>query len=121
MGRVPLHYAALFGDLARARSVLEGGADVHAVDRYGQSALHYAAQGCSTSVAELLLSYGALVDATDQFGNTPLWTAMVRTRGGGPVVDLLLARGADPEHVNVDGRTPAELARALKRPVGDAR
>ena len=113
MGRVPLHYAALFGDLARAQELIGNGADVHIGDHDGQTPLHYAAQGCSISVAELLLSNGAQVDAEDIDGNTPLWNATLRTRGDGPIVQLLIGRGADPRHRNHEDRTPAELAKAL--------
>ena len=113
MGRVPLHYAALFGDLHGAEALIGGGADVHVMDHDGQTPLHYAAQGNAVNVAELLLEHGALVDATDHDGNTPLWNAAMRTRGEGAVVSLLLARGADPLHANDQGRTPAELTLAL--------
>ena len=113
MGRVPLHYAALFGDLQGAESLIAAGADVHVMDHDGQTPLHYAAQGNAATVAELLLEHGADVDVPDHDGNTPLWNAALRTRGEGAVVSLLLAHGADPLHLNGSGRTPAELTRAL--------
>lgn len=112
-GRVPLHYAALFGDLHRAREIVEAGNDIGALDHDGQTPLHYAAQGCSVAVAELLLSNGVPIDPQDVDGNTPLWCATLRTRGEGPIVQLLLAHGADPHHENHEGRTPVKLARAL--------
>jgi uncharacterized protein len=113
MGRVPLHYAALFGDLQHATELVESGADIHVADHDGQTPLHYAAQGCSVAVAELLLAHGAFVDAQDLDGNTPLWNATLRTRGDGPIVQLLLGRGADPHRENHEGRTPVQLAAAL--------
>lgn len=112
-GRVPLHYAALFGDLHRARELVDAGTDVGVVDHDGQSPLHYAAQGCSVAVAELLLARGVDIDLEDVDGNTPLWCATLRTRGEGPIVQLLLAHGADPHHVNREGRSPVHLAKAL--------
>jgi len=112
-GRVPLHYAALFGDLHRAEELVGSGADVGIGDHDGQTPLHYAAQGCSVAVAELLLSKGALVDTEDVDGNTPLWCATLRTRGEGPIVQLLLGHGADPHRENHEGRTPMKLAKAL--------
>ena len=65
------------------------------------------------AVAELLLSRGAEVDAEDLDGNTPLWCATLRTRGEGPIMQLLLGHGADPHHENRDDRSPLELAKAL--------
>jgi uncharacterized protein len=112
-GRVPLHYAALFGDLHRAQDLVDSGADIRIGDHDGQTPLHYAAQGCSVAVAELLLSRGADVDAEDVDGNTPLWCATLRTRGEGPIVQMLLGSGADPHHENREGRTPSKLAKAL--------
>lgn len=112
-GRVPLHYAALFGDLHRAQELVNDGANIGIGDHDGQTPLHYAAQGSSVAVAELLLSHGALVDAEDVDGNTALWCATLRTRGEGPIVQLLLGNGADPHHENHEGRTPAKLAKAL--------
>jgi ankyrin repeat protein len=112
-GRVPLHYAALFGDLHRAHHIVSTGGDLTIGDHDGQTPLHYAAQGCSVAVAELLLSSGAEVDVEDVDGNTPLWCATLRTRGEGPIVQLLIGHGADPHHENHEGRTPSQLARAL--------
>jgi ankyrin repeat protein len=112
-GRVPLHYAALFGDLHTAQRLVSSGADTAMVDNDGQTPLHYAAQGCAVAVAELLLRSGARVDAEDLDGNTPLWCATLRTRGEGPIVRLLIGYGADPLHANHEGRTPVQLAKAL--------
>lgn len=113
MGRVPLHYAALFGDLAGAQRALDDRVDVNIEDLDGQTPLHYAAQGCAIHVAELLLDRGATVDPADHDGNTPLWCATMRTRGDGDVVRLLLARGADAHRDNAAGRSPASLAAAF--------
>ena len=112
-GRVPLHYAALFGDLHRAQELVDSGADIGTIDHDGQTPLHYAAQGCSVAVAELLLSKDVAIDPQDVDGNTPLWCATLRTRGEGPIIQLLLAYGADPHHENREGRSPVKLAKAL--------
>ena len=83
MGRVPLHYAALFGDLRHAEQLVADGIDVSIADHDGQTPLHYAAQGNAATVAQILLTHGAPVDAVDHDGNTPLWNATMRTRGNG--------------------------------------
>ena len=75
--------------------LLSKGVDVTARDTEGKSALHYAAQaGYADSVA-LLLDSGAEIDGRDQRGMTPLMCAAA-TNIDASVVDLLLARGADP-------------------------
>lgn len=85
----PLMAAALTDDVAVVQYLLAAGADVHAVDVYGNTALHY----CS---GQTWLS--------DDGG--PLWFA----RDENPeVIALLRQRGADDAARNVAGRTPADL------------
>ena len=86
-----------------ARTLLDGGADASAPDSAGMTPLHFAAQQGSLAVAHLLLEHGADVHAVDRFGNAPLWTAVFNGRGKGELVELLLAHGSDPHHVNVAG------------------
>jgi len=108
-----VEHDCVIGDFVTFAPRVACNGNVHIGDHDGQTPLHYAAQGCSISVAELLLANGAQVDAEDVDGNTPLWNATLRTRGDGPIVQLLIGRGADPRHRNHEDRTPAELAKAL--------
>src|SRR5690606_40088123 len=59
-----------------------------------------------------LLDLGLPVDALDSQG----CTALLRAAGGGhrAVVDLLLARGADPQHVAHTGATPLSAAVSMR-------
>lgn len=84
----PLMAAALADDLAVVQYLIAAGADVHAVDAYGNTALHY----CSgqTWVSE----------------DGPLWFALDENP---KVIELLRQHGADDSATNVAGRTPADL------------
>lgn len=84
----PLMAAALAHDLAVVQYLLAAGADVHAVDVYGNTALHY----CS----------GQTWVSEDGAG----WFAQ---DDNPKVIDLLRQHGADDSVANVAGRTPADL------------
>src|SRR5262245_56658534 len=76
MGRTPLHYAALEGDVARVRHLLASGLAADAPDDNGWTPLHFAAQRNAADATKELLKAGASVDARDAHGNTALSTAV---------------------------------------------
>ena len=80
--------AALADDLAVIQYLLSAGADLHALDAYGNTALHY----CS---GQTWVSDGG-----------PLWFAL---DDNPKVIELLRRHGADEGARNVAGRTPADL------------
>jgi ankyrin repeat protein len=122
--KTPLLYATRRGDLALARLLVEGGAQIEQADADGVTPLLHAilnasiaaartaaSSGQHFAVAHYLLEHGANVNATDWYGQTPLWAAVdVRNLDvDGPqrdnlmdrpaALDLireLLARGAEP-------------------------
>lgn len=111
MGRLPLHLAALRGDLEGVEILLDAGQDATAADKTGRTALHWAAQSGSLAVLELVLAKvgPAGVDQQDKHGWTPLcWAA----RGCGTgflaqavdeptqaeVLKRLLGKGAGAQH-----------------------
>ena len=79
-------------------------------------------------IVELLLAKGAEVDRADCRGSTPLWTAsevcvffflffqfnsqprLMNQNGHLETVELLLAKGANTDQVNQQGRTPLWIA-----------
>jgi ankyrin repeat protein len=132
------------GDVAASRTLLEAGADPDAVDADGNSALMLATWHGDADLVRLaiahhadvrhrnaagdtalhmavddaakvraLLDAGAAADAADARGITPLALAAARDDGA-PVVELLLAHGADAKQIRGIGdprAVPALLAR----------
>jgi uncharacterized protein len=71
-GETPVMMAAMRGDLALTRQLLDRGASVQ---REGWTPLHYAASGPDPKVVGLLLDRGAAIDARSPNGTTPLMMA----------------------------------------------
>ncbi|MBI3048540.1 MAG: ankyrin repeat domain-containing protein [Acidobacteria bacterium] len=90
-GTTPLMYAALYGDLALLRMLLDHGADPNAANDLGATALMWATHDVEKT--RLLLERGALTEARGDDGRTPLIITASRA-GSAPVVTLLLDRGA---------------------------
>ncbi len=88
-----LRNAALAGDLAKVRSLLDAGTPVDAPARHGRTALLQAAQRGHLEVARLLIERGADVDVREQFFlTTPIDAAL--EAGNIELVKLLLEKGA---------------------------
>lgn len=105
----PLVYAARAGHIDAARVLLEAGADVNQVSRYGWSPLLAATQNRNYQLGNFLIENGADVNIANKGGWTPLYLATDnRNLEGGdyptrqPDMDelefimLLLDQGADP-------------------------
>jgi len=105
----PLVYAARTGAIDAARVLLEAGADVNQVTRYGWSPLLAATQNRNYQMGKFLIDNGADVNIANNGGWTPLYLATDnRNLEGGdyptrrPDMDdleyikLLLDSGADP-------------------------
>ncbi len=113
-GRQHLHEAAARGLGRVVEWMLAHGADAASRDDYGGTLLHSASAGGLEGLVERLLASGASIDPPDVAGYTPLiraargWASADRepTRAGRQaVVNLLLARGANPDVVGADGVT----------------
>jgi ankyrin repeat protein len=106
-GSTPLMYAALYGDAAAVRMLLENGADPNTLNAGKATALMYAVDDVEKT--RLLLDHGADPNIRSEEGRTALVIAAGRA-GASPVVKLLLQHGADPTFQVASG--PGTLARA---------
>ena len=104
----PLMKAALTGDRAALKQLLDEGADLNAGDQDGRTALMDATFAGHTKIVEDLLERGADPDAKDLDG----WTALMEaaSKGHTEIVKLLLSAGADACIDSKDGWTALKVA-----------
>ena len=100
--------AAIKRHTATITSLLEGGANVHATDKDGETALHLAVKERYVEAIKRLLAAGANVNATDNQGETALHLAALR--GHAAIVSRLLVAGADVHATTNGGLTALDLA-----------
>jgi len=95
------------------------GADIDVRNYKGKTALHYAAKAGFFTVINLLIEKGATVDALDKNGETALFEAIRSTIKDGEkqraAIEVLLAKGADPNLKNRKGLTPLQVAQRMRR------
>lgn len=101
--------AAATGNTADVEFLLQAGAEVNGLNRFGRTALQVMMMG-STPVAQLLLKHGADPNVKDRStGSTPLHDA-ART-GFLDTAKLLVLSLADPQAMDKTNRLPIDLAR----------
>jgi ankyrin repeat protein len=106
--------AAMRGDRAAVRALLQQGADVNAAQGDGMTALHWAARNDDLETAQTLLYAGANVRATTRLGAyTPL--LMASQLGHAQIIEALLKVGADARSAAQSGATALMLASATGR------
>ncbi len=131
---IGLHLALQRGDINQIERHIFWNTDINQAGPNGQTPLHVAAQHGRQIVIELLLKHGADIDSKDHKGNSPLHTAIMsgRTQAAGliiqngakfnpdqlledsvrnniadrDVINFLLLKGANINHVSVNGLTP---------------
>jgi ankyrin repeat protein len=106
-GSTPLMYAALYGDAAGVRQLIEAGADAKASNDVGTTALMWAIDDPDKTL--LLLEHGADPNATSAENQTPLSIALA-SRAPAAVVKLLLEHGANTDVKGSRGRNPFAAA-----------
>jgi len=108
-GWTALMVAAVKGQVEFCRLLLDSGADPNVQDSYGWTALMRAAsRDRQSAVATLLDDPRTDPDISQGSGATALHIAA--GLGLGPVVDRLLAGGADPTILDAEGRSPRQVA-----------
>ena len=103
--------AAMRGDIATVRKLLDQNVDVNSAQGDGMTALHWAAERGNVALAELLLKARADTRATTRVGNyTPLHIAA--KSGNAPIVRALIKAGAAVNDMTVGGATAMHFAAA---------
>ena len=112
-GFTALHFASYFGSTGTITALLEGGAHIEAATRnfLTNTPLHAAAAGGRIEASRLLLRSGADPNARQHGGFTPLMTAAFQNNR--PLAELLVARNANVELRNDEGKTAADVAAGL--------
>ncbi len=104
----PLHDAANKGQTEKVKTMIAGGADVNAKEKYDCTPLYLAGRGDYVEVVEALIEAGADVNAKERlYGNTPLGDAAFG--GGTEMVELLLAAGAKVNARDKNDHTPLDV------------
>jgi ankyrin repeat protein len=100
--------AAMKGDAAVLRALIQKKTDVNAAQPDGATAIQWAAYRNDLEIANLLIAAGANVKLANREGATPLWLAA--QNGSAPMIGKLLAAGADPNERSPRGETPLMMA-----------
>lgn len=122
--RVTLFDAVKDGHHEIIKLLLQGGMDVNAIARDGQTALHLSAEYGHEAVTQILLEHGAKIDLrmrpgkADKNGNcpggrVPLHYAAINGHIG--IIEMLLIHGADASSQSNNLRTPLQEAIAEDR------
>jgi ankyrin len=93
-GKSAVADAAMHGDKAAVRALIQQKADVNAPQVDGATALHWAVRADDLELTDLLLRSGAHVSAANAEGATPLLLAT--QNGNAAIIERLLQAGADP-------------------------
>jgi ankyrin repeat protein len=103
-----LNEAVRLNDIVLVKALIEGGSDVNAEDKLGETPLHDAVVRGYEEISILLIEHGADVNARDVRGLSPVHAAA--WRGNLDMVALLISSGADINARDHDGVTPLHAA-----------
>jgi ankyrin repeat protein len=121
-GNLPMHFAAVFGQVAIVRYLLDLGADINHQNGYGETALFWATSRSffQAEVARLLLDRGADIHLQTNDDGYPVLHGAARRSGRSGAeaaenIQLLLDRGADMNLQDKQGDTPLHHAARIGR------
>ncbi len=103
----PIADAAMNGDAATVRTLIEQKADVNALQADGATAIQWAVYRDDLEMADMLIAAGANTKLANREGATPLYLASLR--GSAPMIEKLLKAGGDPNQLGPEGETPLML------------
>jgi uncharacterized protein len=104
----PVADAAMRGDAATVRTLLQQGADVNAPQADGATAIQWAAYRNDLQLADVLLAAKADVKLANHDGATPL--RLAATNGSRAMLAKLIDAGANPNEPGPNGETPLMYA-----------
>jgi len=107
-GRTDVADAAMKGDKAALRSLIQQKTDVNAPQVDGATAVHWAVYRDDAEVLEMLIAGGARVDVANREGVTPLHMASLY--GNVAIIDKLLKAGANVKQKGPAGESMLMLA-----------
>jgi len=102
-GVSPVADAAMHGDSAAVRQLIEQHADVNAAQADGATALHWSVYRGDVATAMALIKAGASVKQPNREGATPL--SLACQGGHAEIIRVLLDAGADPNEALPNGET----------------
>lgn len=105
----PLMHAALNGHKDTVERLLVANANVNATDKTGYTALLLSAQNNHPDIVKRLIEHKAEINYADPMNG---WSALIiaAKQGHLPVVEILLAYGADKTHKGLDQQTALDWA-----------
>ncbi|KAJ3312574.1 hypothetical protein HDV04_002891 [Boothiomyces sp. JEL0838] len=107
-----LHVAAGHGVFGLVELLLQLGADVNKVDKFGETPIFRSIRFRMDEVTMLLIANGADVNARDMKLQTPLHRACAM--GTARIVKKLIELQCDPSALDIDGKTPYDLGSQSK-------
>jgi ankyrin repeat protein len=121
-GSTPIAEAAKVADARMVKTLLDAGAQPEGANLDGETALMLAIKTGELPVVEMLIKAGANVNAVETFHQqTPLMWAAAASKNAGPMVRLLLSKGANVKPRALYSDWPSQITsepRAQYRPTG---